>query len=57
MLKDMCADFAAKELSPYAAQWDKEHTFPVDAIRKMGELGLMGIDVPDTEGKWVSDRK
>jgi len=50
MLKDMCADFAAKELSPYAAQWDKEHTFPVDAIRKMGELGLMGIDVPDTEG-------
>ena len=50
MLKDMCADFAAKELTPYAAQWDKEHTFPADAVKKMGELGLMGIDVPDTDG-------
>ncbi len=28
---------------PKAAEWDKNHTFPADAVKKMGEMGLMGV--------------
>ncbi len=43
-------EFAAAELAPYVAQWDKEHHFPVDAIQKMGDLGLFGITAPEAFG-------
>lgn len=33
---------------PKAAEWDKQHAFPVDAVKKMGEMGLMGVS-QDTE--------
>ncbi len=36
-------DFAAQELAPHAARWDAEHEFPLDVIRKAGELGFCGI--------------
>lgn len=36
-------DFAQQELAPHAAQWDADHHFPVDVIRKAGELGFCGI--------------
>jgi cyclohexanecarboxyl-CoA dehydrogenase len=36
-------DFAQQELAPHAAEWDATHTFPVDVIRKAGELGFCGI--------------
>eukprot|EP00941_MAST-03F_sp_MAST-3F-sp1_P002179 g2179.t1 len=49
MMQEMCRDFADNELAPYAAEWDKNHTFPVAAVKKMGELGLMGISVDE---KW-----
>jgi butyryl-CoA dehydrogenase len=29
--------------TPNAAEWDKHHTFPADAVTKMGEMGLMGV--------------
>ena len=32
-------DFAEKEIAPHAAQWDRDHHFPVDVVQKMGELG------------------
>ncbi|KAL3272670.1 hypothetical protein HHI36_014134 [Cryptolaemus montrouzieri] len=49
MLQKTCRDFAEAELKPYAAQLDKEHKFPKDQIKKMGELGLLSINVSD---KW-----
>jgi butyryl-CoA dehydrogenase len=46
MIRLMARDFARKELEPHAGKWDKEGIFPHDSIRKMGELGLMGMMVP-----------
>jgi len=46
LLRDTCRDFAARELIPNAKKWDREHHFPADAIKKMAELGLMGVAVP-----------
>ncbi len=43
-------DFAEKEIAPHAAQWDREHHFPVDVVQKMGALGLMGLTAPEEYG-------
>ncbi|KAL4711940.1 hypothetical protein ACJJTC_006109 [Scirpophaga incertulas] len=50
MLFKTCRDFAEAELKPNAAKYDKEHLYPGDAIRKMGDLGLMAIAVPEELG-------
>jgi len=50
MIRLMAEDFAKKELEPRAAGWDKHGLFPMDAIKKMGELGLMGMMVPPEWG-------
>ncbi|EQB77400.1 short-chain specific acyl-CoA dehydrogenase, mitochondrial [Camelus ferus] len=47
MLRQTCQDFVEKELFPIAAQLDKEHCFPAAQVKKMGELGLMAMDVPE----------
>lgn len=47
MVRDMARQFANEKLAPYAAQWDRDITFPADAIREMGDLGLMGMVVPE----------
>src|SRR5512134_2671993 len=46
MIRDMARAFAAEQLAPQAAEWDRTHAFPADAIRQMGELGLLGMLVP-----------
>jgi short/branched chain acyl-CoA dehydrogenase len=43
-------DFAEKEIAPHVAQWDREHHFPVDVVRAMGELGLFGLVVSEEYG-------
>lgn len=50
MLYKTCRDFAEGELKPIAAKIDKEHLYPSEQIKKMGELGLMGITVPESLG-------
>uniref|UniRef100_A0A1B0GIU4 Short-chain specific acyl-CoA dehydrogenase, mitochondrial n=1 Tax=Lutzomyia longipalpis TaxID=7200 RepID=A0A1B0GIU4_LUTLO len=47
MLQKTCRDFADNELRPNAAKFDREHLFPKDQIRQMGDLGLMCIAVPE----------
>ncbi|MDP7320264.1 MAG: acyl-CoA dehydrogenase family protein [Bacteriovoracaceae bacterium] len=42
-LQEMCRDFANKELAPFAEKHDHEETFNLDAFKKMGEIGLLGI--------------
>ncbi|MFP5501299.1 MAG: acyl-CoA dehydrogenase family protein, partial [Candidatus Sericytochromatia bacterium] len=49
-LLDMVRSFAERELAPNASKWDKEAVFPVDTFRKMGELGLLGIPLPEQYG-------
>ena len=43
-------EFAAAEVAPYIAGWDREHHFPVDLVPKMGDLGLFGLVVPEEFG-------
>ncbi len=51
MIADMARDFAANELQPKSAEWDRTGGFPKDAVAKMGELGLMGmLAPPDYDG-------
>ena len=50
MIRDMARDFARERLAPNAAVWDREHRFPAEAIREMGELGFMGMLVPEAYG-------
>lgn len=50
MLRDTCRDFAARELIPNARRWDEEQRFPEEAVKKLGELGLMGVAVPEEWG-------
>ncbi|CAG9854317.1 unnamed protein product [Phyllotreta striolata] len=47
MLQKTCRDFADGELKPIAAKLDREHLYPRDQIKKMGELGLMGMTIPE----------
>lgn len=49
-LKDLCRDFARKEIAPYAADWWEKEVFPADVFRTMGKLGLMGLLVPEEYG-------
>ena len=49
-VRDLCRDFALKELIPNARRWDAEHTFPKAAVTQLGELGLLGIAVPPEWG-------
>jgi len=50
MLRDTCRQFAEAELWPIAGKIDKTCEYPEEQIKKMGELGLMGIDVPEEYG-------
>src|SRR3954471_19730981 len=43
-------EFAAAEIAPYAAQWDRDHHFPVDVVQAMGKLGLFGLTSPEEYG-------
>ena len=50
MLRDAARDFAQKEISPIAAEFDESGEFPHATIKKMGALGFMGIEVPEEYG-------
>ena len=43
-------EFADAEIAPYAAQWDRDHHFPVELVEKMGKLGLFGLTAPEEYG-------
>ncbi|MDN5924027.1 MAG: acyl-CoA dehydrogenase family protein [Xanthomonadales bacterium] len=49
-IQSMARDFAQKRIVPVAAECDREGKFPLDNIREMGQLGLMGIEVPEAYG-------
>ncbi len=50
MLIEMVSDFAASEVEPVARELDAEGRFPQELVEQMGELGLMGIPVPEEYG-------
>ena len=42
--------FAQERLKPFAAEWDKQHRFPREALQEMAELGFFGMLVPEAWG-------
>jgi len=50
MIAQMVRDFAEKNIRPYIMEWDESQTFPVHIFKQLGELGLMGVLVPQEYG-------
>jgi alkylation response protein AidB-like acyl-CoA dehydrogenase len=50
MLQQAARDFGQNEIAPIAAEFDESGEFPLDTVRKMGAMGLMGIEVPEKYG-------
>ncbi len=50
MITDMIRSFGEQHISPFVKEWDEHQTFPVDVFKKLGELGLMGVLVPQEYG-------
>ena len=50
MVAQMIRDFGSREIKPKMMEWDEAQIFPVDLFKKMGELGLMGVLVPEAYG-------
>ena len=55
MIQDMARKFAETELAPIAAKIDEEAEYPVEMFAKMGELGFMGLTIPDAYGGTGTD--
>ena len=55
MIRDMARDFAREQLAPHAGRWDKEGWIPDAIVAQMGELGLLGMVVPEEWGGTFSD--
>ena len=49
-IQSLAREFAANEIAPNAARWNEDHHIPVDVIRRMGEVGFLGIIVPEQYG-------
>jgi len=49
-VRDLCREFAEKELKPNARRWDADHVFPREAVRQLAEMGLMGVAIPPEWG-------
>ena len=50
MVTAMVRDFAEKHIRPHVMEWDEQQIFPVETFKKLGELGLMGVLVPEEYG-------
>jgi len=55
MFRKVVRDFAETEIAPHAEAWDRDHAFPTDTVRAMGELGLFGLPFPEEHGGSGSD--
>lgn len=55
MIQEAARDFAQSRILPNAMKWDQSHEFPEEVIRELGELGLMGMTVPENLGGGGTD--
>jgi len=55
MIRDMAREFASAELAPNAAKWEEDGWIPDATVAKLGELGLLGMVVPEEWGGTYSD--
>src|SRR5690242_445089 len=50
LLRSTIRDFMEKEVAPVVDDHEREHRFPVDVVRRLGEMGWLGIPIPEDEG-------
>jgi len=50
MITQMIKDFGEKHIAPKLMEWDEKQEFPVDVLKQLGELGLLGVLVPEEYG-------
>jgi hypothetical protein len=50
LLKDTIRDFCQNEIAPHVERWDEEEHCPVEVLRKMADLGLWGMTIPEEHG-------
>ncbi|GAB6050651.1 acyl-CoA dehydrogenase family protein [Hydrogenophilus islandicus] len=50
MVQEAIRHFARERIVPYAAEWDRNHTFPREVLRELGGLGALGVTVPSDWG-------
>ncbi|MCY1165039.1 Acyl-CoA dehydrogenase [compost metagenome] len=50
LIQDMAKSFAQEQIKPYASDWDQKELFPVEALAQMGQLGFMGMLIPEEWG-------
>jgi alkylation response protein AidB-like acyl-CoA dehydrogenase len=50
LLRTTIRDFMEKEVAPVVEEHEREHRFPVDVVRRLGEMGWLGIPIPEDEG-------
>ncbi len=50
MIRDMAREFCDEEVIPYAEEWDREGTYPLETIKKAHELGLLNVTIPEKYG-------
>ncbi|MGE5651011.1 MAG: acyl-CoA dehydrogenase family protein, partial [Bacillota bacterium] len=50
MIRDSMRAFAQARLAPNSPEWDRNHTFPAQALKELGELGALGMVVPEEWG-------
>ena len=49
-VRELCRQFADSELRPNARKWDLDHQFPAEAVKKLAEMGLLGVAIPPEFG-------
>src|SRR5690242_20028967 len=54
-IRETLTDFAEREIKPHSTRWDKEEIFPREVIRKLGELGFLGVSFPEKWGGGGAD--
>ncbi|MDK1685208.1 acyl-CoA dehydrogenase family protein [Acinetobacter terrestris] len=50
LIQDMAKSFAQEQIKPHAGEWDQKGIFPKDALAQMGELGFLGMLIPEEWG-------
>ncbi|MGI9253720.1 MAG: acyl-CoA dehydrogenase family protein, partial [Thermomicrobiales bacterium] len=49
-VRDMVREFAAREIAPYIREWDAKSEFHPEVLQRLGELGLLGLPIPEEYG-------
>ena len=49
-IREAVRRFAREQLVPHAAQWDRDKTFPKEALKGLADMGLYGVAIPEDSG-------